>query len=276
MVAVVVALGACGASKAACPAIPQVEAGPPFLWRVQKPGGPVVWLYGTIHDASIDDVPPRALEALASAPRFASELGDREPDKDRFRELARIARGPGIDTQLGDDWWDLRDALRDRIREDDLRRARPWYALILLNRRAAPRVVAMDATLGGRARARGAPVEALEAPEDQLAALDAIVTVEDLRAAVRARNTTSCEYTRLVAAYRAGDVVALEPMLVVPRSAETLLYARNRRWLPTLENYLAGDGAFVAVGLGHMLGEQGLPALLVEAGFTVERVGVER
>ncbi len=272
MVAVVVALGACGSARPACPAIPQVAPGPPLLWRVQKAGGPVVWLYGTIHDASIDDVPPRALEALASAPRFASELGDREPDQDRLRELSRIARGPGIDTQLGDDWWDLRDALRDRIREDDLRRARPWFALMLLNRRAAPRVVAMDATLGERARDRGTPVEALEAPEDQLAALDAIVTVEDLRAAVRARHTTSCEYTRLVAAYRAGDLVALEPMLVVPRSAETLLYARNRRWLPALEAYLAGDGAFVAVGLGHLLGEHGLPVLLARAGYAVERV----
>jgi uncharacterized protein YbaP (TraB family) len=58
----------------------------------------------------------------------------------------------------------------------------------------------------------------------------------------------------------------------VPRTADTLLWSRNRAWLPKLEAYLAADGAFVAVGLGHMLGDNGLPAMLAKAGYTVERI----
>ncbi len=275
LVALTVTSGCSGTPRATCPAIPAVQAGAPLLWRVSKaPDGPVVYLYGTIHDASIDDVPRAALDALASSRRFASELGDAEPDPDRFRELSRVARGPGIDTQLGDDWWDLRDLLRDRVREDDLRRARPWYALLLLNRRVAPRVVAMDATLAERAKARGIPVDGLEKPEDQIAALDQLVTVEDLRTAIRSRHALSCEYTTLVAAYRSSDLASLEPMLVIPRTAEVLLYARNRRWIAAIERYLTpeGGGAFIAVGLGHMLGDQGLTALLEKAGYRVTRV----
>lgn len=261
----------CGARPAPCPPVPEVTPGPPLLWRVQRGAGPIVWLYGTIHDAGIDAVPGPALDALAGARRFVSELGDAEPDPERMRELVRIQAGPGIDTQLGDAWWDLRDALRDVIREDDLRRARPWYALVLLNRQAAGKVEAMDGALAKRARSLSLPVDGLEKPEDQVAALDAVVTVADVRDALRTRKALRCAFVDLVAAYRAADLTVLEPMLVLPRTAEPLLYARNRRWLPALERYLAGDGAFVAVGLGHLLGAHGLPALLAQAGYTVER-----
>jgi uncharacterized protein YbaP (TraB family) len=231
-----------------------------------------VWLFGTIHDAGIPAVQAPVLAALTGSTRFASELGETEPDRDAMRELSRIERGPGLDQQLPtDDWWDLRDALRGKIREDDLRRARPWYALILLNRLSAPTTESMDLGLAKIARARTLPVEGLETPEDQMRALDSVVTIDDLAQAIRTRKAMTCAYDGLLGAYAAGDLAALEPMLVIPRTAEPMLWARNRRWLPAIERYLGDRGAFIAVGLGHLLGEQGLPALLGKAGYTVER-----
>lgn len=270
---VVAVLGGCAPKPPACPVDPSTTLGPPFLWRVQKGDGPVVWLYGTVHDAGIAAVPKAALDALAGSRRFASELGGEEPDPDTFRELARIKRGPGIDQQLAtDDWWDLRDALRDKIREDELKRARPWYALILLNRRAAGKVVAMDTELATKARDRKVPIDGLETWDAQLAALDASVTIDDLTVAIRQRETMRCSFSGLRATYDAGDLVTMEALLVIPRTAERMLYARNRAWMPKLEQYLTSGGAFVAVGLGHLIGDQGLPALLEKAGYKVERV----
>ena len=272
----VLALCACAARPAPCPVAPAVEpSGTPLLWRVHKPGGPTVWLFGTIHDAGLPAVQASVLAALAASPRFASELGDREPDREAMRELSRIERGPGIDHQLPtDDWWELRDTLRGKLREDDLKRARPWYALLLLNRLSAPTTESMDVGLAKTARTRRIPVDGLETPEDQIRALDSAVTVDDLAQAIRTRKTTGCAYRGLLAAYAAGDLAALAPMLVIPRSAEALLWARNRRWLPAIERYLGEGGAFIAVGLGHLIGDQGLPALLVKAGYSVERTAV--
>lgn len=268
----VVVLVGCAPKRPACPAQPTPAPGPAFLWKAQRADGPIVWLFGTIHDAGLPLVPKVALDALDRSPRFASELGAAEADPDARRELSFLRTGEGIDQTLGDDWYDLRDVLRDRIKERDLARARPWFALILLNNEAAPKTVSMDKQLGDRAGDQRKPVDNLESPETQMRVLDSLVTVEDLRQALHSHGRLSCDYQALIAAYASGDVASIEPMLVIPRTAEPLLYARNRAWLPTLETYLASGGGFVAVGLGHMLGAQGLPALLAKAGYTVTRV----
>jgi uncharacterized protein YbaP (TraB family) len=80
-----------------------------------------------------------------------------------------------------------------------------------------------------------------------------------------------CDLERMLMAYRASNTATMTALLVTPRIAETMLYSRNRAWLPKLEAYFGKGGAFVAVGLGHMLGDQGLPALFANAGYTVER-----
>jgi uncharacterized protein len=267
--------GACGGPPT-CPVTPVsgAERGAPFLWRVERAGSAPLWLLGTIHDAGIDAVPKAALDALDAAPRVVTELGAGKPDSELLRSYARRKSGPGIDHELStDDWYDLRDALRGVIREDDLRRAEPWYAMTLLTTHSAPSPgPSMDSQLAERARARGKPVEALERWEDQLALLRSVVQLSDLEEAIRARKTMRCDLARLQAAYAAGDTATLTALLVVPRTSEVMLYARNRQWLPVLEAHAERDGAFVAVGLGHMLGEQGLPVLLERAGYRVERV----
>jgi uncharacterized protein YbaP (TraB family) len=60
-------------------------------------------------------------------------------------------------------------------------------------------------------------------------------------------------------------------MLLEPLRRDPLLVERNRRWLAQIERYLTGDGGFVAVGLGHLLGDDGLPALLARGGARVTR-----
>src|SRR5689334_19009557 len=88
--------GACASSKPACKLGPPVAQDGAFLWRAQK-GGAELWLYGTIHDAGIDAVPPVAQKAFASAARLVTELGDDDPDKDAYRDIARMPYGkPGI------------------------------------------------------------------------------------------------------------------------------------------------------------------------------------
>src|SRR4051812_37274873 len=113
-------LAACGASAPVCelPTAPTAPAA--WLWRVEPASGdgPVVWLFGTVHDVGGDDVPAQVWAALDGSAVVVTELGDLEPDEDALREVIRLPRGKGLDQQLPTDkWWDLRDALRGVIKE---------------------------------------------------------------------------------------------------------------------------------------------------------------
>lgn len=270
---VVAASASCSASAPRCPSAPRDPNAAPLLWRVQSSGGAAVWLYGTIHDAGADDVPPLAWATLEASPRFVSELGDGEPDPRKLAELARLPRGQVLAHLLpDDDWWDLVNALLGVMRENELRQARPWFALVKLNSHMArsPRP-SMDVALAERARAHKIAVEPLESWDEQLASLDASVTVADLSAAIRNRNAVACELAGLRSAYRTSDLPALTRMLAGTARSAAMVSERNQRWMPRIERYLADRGAFIAVGLGHLLGDSGLPALLARAGYAVER-----
>jgi uncharacterized protein YbaP (TraB family) len=273
LLVVALMLAAC-TPKQQCPVYPRPAVrGPAFLWKVHK-GAFVVWLYGTIHDGTgLDAVPRVARDALEKSMRFVSELGVQEPDRDEFRALARVKTGPGIDALLPtDDWYELANALRGRIREDDLRRARPWYAMSLLTTYMVPDPgPSMDVLLAKRAQELAMPVEHLETWKEQLEVLNQAVGVKDLEEAIHARESMRCDLGRLRAAYLSGDTPTMQALLVIPRTAESMLHSRNRKWLPKIEGYVGNGGAFVAVGLGHLLGDQGLPAMLQRAGYTVER-----
>ncbi len=267
---VALAIVACG-SQPKC-ALPPRAPGEPLLWKVSH-GGAVVYFYGTIHDAGAERVPAAAWQALATSKRFVSELGDSEPDRDVLRDRARLPFGQVLDRLIPiDDWWDLVNALHGTIAEDELRHAQPWFAMTRLTEKLAPSPrPSMDVALADRAHALGLPIDPLESWDEQLATLQATVTPADLSEAIHARSEMACELDQLRADYDAGDVVRLTARLRVPKAA-ALITTRNARWLPKLAAYFTGDGAFVAVGAGHLLGDDGLLATLAKQGYSVERI----
>jgi uncharacterized protein YbaP (TraB family) len=259
---------ATGCAHASCPPARPHAAADPFLWQVTGGGG-VVYLFGTLHVAGLGDVPAAARAALEASPIFADEAGPMPPDA--VRAHAYLPRGQSLDELIGsDDWYDLLDAVGARF-EDDLKRARPWYAMALLTSALAPRSgKTMDDALEDEARGRGVAVEHLESADEQLAALADSVSPDDLKQAIRERRDMRCGLTDLVAAYRAGDGAAVRGDATVEVERH-LLDERNARWLPRLEAYLAGPGAFVAVGVSHLVGPRSLPELLAARGWRVAR-----
>ncbi|MGZ9099414.1 MAG: TraB/GumN family protein [Brevundimonas sp.] len=80
----------------------------------------------------------------------------------------------------------------------------------------------------------------------------------------------------LETAWLAGDLepirVEMESMKAeAPRLHQVLLVDRNHGWMPALRRIMETEGRVVViVGVAHMVGEDGLPTLLRQAGYTVE------
>jgi len=85
---------------------------------------------------------------------------------------------------------------------------------------------------------------------------------------------------RLIAAWRTGDLDALEREFNKERSQAPALYdqllgQRNRKWLPKIEALLQSDRNYlVLVGTLHFVGRDGLLELLGRAGHTPVAVTV--
>ena len=73
---------------------------------------------------------------------------------------------------------------------------------------------------------------------------------------------------------REGDLVKLDVTAELDGFYERLFFERNRRMVARLLE-LGQDGRtrFVVLGAGHMLGEEGIPALLARQGYRVELLG---
>jgi uncharacterized protein YbaP (TraB family) len=129
----------------------------------------------------------------------------------------------------------------------------------------------MDLTLARRAGDIGLPVRALESLTFQRAVLQRIGSAGELAAML---GESTPEVDELAQAYRDGslrDIAALTGDMP-PQMRALLLDDRNHRWVRQLEPALARGNAFVAVGVGHMAGPVGLPALLHTRGYNVRRL----
>jgi uncharacterized protein YbaP (TraB family) len=160
---------------------------------------------------------------------------------------------------------------------------KPWMAALSLaafelTKNGYLATAGLDAYLSRRAEETGKERLALEtaefqvglfaglAPEQSLAFLR--YTLADLEAMIP-------EMDRLYLDWRAGNVVKMEEMLLegfeeFPDVFQRMVVDRNEAWMPRIIELLEGDrDAMVAVGSMHLVGEEGLVALLRQKGYAV-------
>ena len=152
-------------------------------------------------------------------------------------------------------------------------------AYLEVRRSSASTGVPMDIALQHRATAMGKDVRALETAEQQVRMLMGTPVAEQLEAlmeSVRAPEAAQAASDSLVAAYRCQDLVAIGRLLargMREAYAERMVYARNRAWAAVLVPEMRCRSVLVAVGAGHLVGPEGLLAMLRSAGFDVSAVG---
>jgi len=282
------ALGA--AAAAIWLALASPAAAEPVVWTVRDADSTIV-LFGSVHLLPDGlDWRPAALDAALIQ---ADDLWFETPmDAASAAETARLVQqrgflpvGQSLLATLTPEGRGRLDRLAGKLglAPAALDRLTPWLAdltlsLTFLASQGAGGETGVEKSLAEAAP--GAERRAFETGAEQIALFadaptaDQLASLEDT---LRQLEDDPDGYDRLLAAWMAGDVGALEAAGLTPiREASPALYerliaARNRRWVEVIRRRLAGSGeTVVVVGAGHLVGPDSVPALLRAGGIAVE------
>ena len=263
----------------------------PAVWTVHGPRGTVV-LFGSVHllPGGLDWRPPALTDALARADELWFEIPIDQATDEAAARLAerqgRLAAGDSLWSHLSAVQRDLvaRAATKVGLDPGGLAPEKPWMAELSLELAADARSGAL-ASQGVEARIQSdAPPttrrKALESARQQIGFLAGGDMVDQAASLAQTAEQIAGEedpYARTVKAWMAGDLAGLiredvEPLrATAPRLYDRLIVSRNRRWALTVRSLARRDGvSVVVVGAGHLLGPEGLPALLRAKGLDVE------
>ena len=267
-----------------------------FLWRVSK-GGRDSYLYGTIHVGKLDWAfpGPRVREALEGSETLALELDLTDPEV-----LAQLSRSMKPDATRGTRF-QLPPAAQQRLARqaqlacvgpDVLSGQHPVMQAITLTVLAARHdgldpSYAQELVLGGIARSIDKRIVSLESAEMQAGLL---VPADQKQAlAITEQTLTQLEKGQaramLVKVARVWDESDLDELSSFEQwcgcadseaERQFLRRVNDERNGPMAERidalHTGGRTVFAAVGALHMTGPRGLPQLLQQRGYTVERI----
>lgn len=260
--------------------------------------GRVAYLFGTIHvgQRSFYPLAPEAERALAGADHLVVEL-DTRADAAFLRAVdlhGRYRAGDDLRRRLGPDTLArLRTALHAQgVSLASMAHLKPWLIANLLlgmhlEREGFRRSDGVEQVLLAQAHRRGTRVAELESADAQLALFDSMNDIESeryLRETLDGLEDGSVlrQAGRVIEAWRSGDAALLDALLPDATAGATTIADFTRRKLlgrrnPDMAAHIdtlmeKGRVIFVGVGLLHLLGANGLPALMAQRGYLVERV----
>lgn len=275
-------------STAATPAPPR-----PALWKLAD-RDTTIYLFGTVHALPKDlrwntglirrsfqsaktlvvevaetkdaaSLEPMLKMGIA-APGSVPPLIERVPERERAALNALAARAP--------------------FPREALDRFETWLAALFL---VGPSIsdagldpeTGADRTLMADARKRGLPVIGLETMAEQLGYFDGLPEADQralLEAVIEDDGNVRAQFKELVSAWARGDVAVLEHLAddelkASPHIRDVLLTTRNARWADWLAKRLDTPGTvFVAVGAGHLTGDDSIQHKLAAKGLKVTRL----
>lgn len=269
------------------------SAGP--VWSIHKPGGGTVYLAGSVHvlDAARSRLPPAFETAYRDAERIVMEIDMDDLDPAAAAAYlsanAMIGGDGNLRTLLGVERYARVDAEARAVGLplDSVAQLEPWAVALALTQLQLVKLgmdpeQGVEQQLTARARTDGKPIAGLETIEEQLGLLDGLSYPDQARfLELTAEETDSmpAELDEMLAAWRRADTGALERLLLaeyerLPTLYRPLVTDRNRRWLPQIEALLArSDDTLVVVGAMHLVGPDGLLALLKSRGLAPVPVG---
>jgi len=266
--------------------------GQSFLWKVQS-GANVMYLAGSVHALTADAYPlnPVYQRAFDASSVLVEEIDLAEADP-LAGGLGLLAKGMYTDGRTFSSAVSRETAalVAEKLKGTPLaleliQPMKPWMVMLMLEALGA-QTAGLDPQLGldkhfyDLANEKGKQVIGLETAESQMDRFDKMperMQEQMLRSELEEMETEQSSLRSILTAWQNGDAATIEKMLLGsfsdnPAAYNSLITERNRNWMPQLETCLKRPSpCFVVVGAAHVVGPQGLLAMLQQRGYKVEQ-----
>lgn len=262
-----------------------------FLWKVEDAKGGSAYLLGSLHVLSADAYPlPAAIDKAFAESRTLVEEVDLDEMNDPMQMMAALAKAMLTGGQTLDQLVSAETFAEVKKRVEAygmpmaaIQRMKPWLVAITL---MAPTLQAagfkpelgIDKHFFDRAKEKGLERQALETLAYQIDRFDQMppkLQEDMLKATIEDLDTQVGGVKEMVRAWATGDIATMQRLALTafqqsPDLYQRLLSERNQNWMPHVERCLTENaGCFVVVGAAHLVGQDGLPVLLLKKGYKV-------
>lgn len=260
-----------------------------ILWSITTPGTKPSYLFGTIHldDARVTELPKVIDQAFKDSESFVMEVVV-DPDS-LARMSGRLFLPPEetLEQILGKKLFDeTKQAVKAHgLSPQGLNQLKPWVVITMLSTPKPKSGIFLDLKLHLQAIGLKKPVHGLESMAEQIDVFDTLLLKDQislLKETLATRRIFNLQIETLIQAYLARDLEkiqqaagAMAPKTDVGayrRLMDRLLDKRNIRMAERLGPLLKKGSVFVAVGVLHLPGEQGLIKLLKDKGYQLKPI----
>jgi uncharacterized protein len=258
------------------------------LWELHGKHN-TVYILGSIHVLRPTDYPlaPAVLNAYSNSKSIFMEVNLQEIDPQRMQiELlasARLPEGKTLPLIMGEQRYGRAGVLAREVGVDIgiFDAFAPWFVAEAISQLQLQQLgfqpkSGVEMFFLEHARSDGKPVAGLETVHDQIALFNALSMDEQadyLVSSLEEAHDLPKEVDDMVHAWQRGDTVWFADQLKSELGRDPVLYqsvlvARNRKWVPKIEALLNDDKNYlVIVGTGHLVGQGSVIELLGKDGI---------
>lgn len=291
--ALAVLLSACGGETQHAPQeTAQTGSFPPAdppLYEIARQDGAVEgWLLGTIHalPSGVEWRTEAITQVVDKADLLLVEVKRLDRPEETARAFAELSQTSGLPPLSDRVSAQLRPDLEAMIAKSDFSSSNfvgveDWASALMLAQVDAPGDPRNGVDRALIADFAGRDIRGFETARSQLGIFDRLAPEDQrvlLSVTVQEWADTSRTRDRLLRAWLRGDTAALEAasvegIMADPEIRAALLVERNTAWMERLSPMLEQEPMpLIAVGAAHLLGPDGLVAMLGDAGYSVRRL----
>ncbi len=257
-----------------------------MLWKISGNGlKQDSYLFGTIHMLCPDDfvIKQKNLDALNASKKVVFEVDLSKPENAKSLQAFMVSDPNFIKSFSEDDIKKMDSVLMaQQLSIKLLDYVSPVAVISLFSMKGfnCPDPLKMksyEVELSALATSQGKAIGELETPDFQFNLLKDLITPKLFMESVFQLDEYPALTVKMVQAYKSENLEELtkllqDPVWMTKEQKEKLLIGRNLNWSNLIPPMINEESCFIAVGAGHLAGDQGLITLLREKGFKMEAI----